>query len=226
MANSSLAFCKAMPCINCVSHNLQQELPLTRNSIKHDPIAVEKLERFIYTVATDRMQATAATASFDEVDKYRRQTAKAREALPQFNREGLWVGKYGEQGFEMINVTYQGDTSTAYKVRGDRNVPKGQAFFTVDLSPDALDVSSSLSSSRSRKEKILEPIELATKDTKQWVGKFMQRFSGNGHVASKVFVNSQWIDGQLILVWENTLALSGFLLGIKSFLEGRRRNSP
>jgi hypothetical protein len=93
MANSSLAFCKAMPCINCVSHNLQQELLLTRNSIKHDPIAVEQLERalssaqqadaeFIYTVATDRMQAAAATASFDEVDKYRRQAAKAREALP------------------------------------------------------------------------------------------------------------------------------------------------
>jgi hypothetical protein len=151
--------------------------------------------------------------------------AKARAALPQFNREGLWVGKYGEQGFEMINVTYQGDTLTAYKVTGDRNVPKGQASFTVDLSPNAIDASSSLSSFRSRKDQILEPIELATKDTKQWVGKFMQRFSGNGHVASKVFVNSQWIDGQLILVWENTLALSGFLLGIKSLLEGRRRNS-
>jgi hypothetical protein len=187
--------------------DLQQELTLARNSLTVDVTAIEKLERsilsaqqvdaeFIYTVATDRMQAAAAAANFDEVDKYRRQAAEARSALPQFNLEGLWVGKYGEQGFEMINVTYQGDTLTAYKVTGDRNVPKGQASFTVDLSPDALE------SSPSRKDRILEPIELATDAAEQWGSKFLQRFSGNGHVASEGFVNSQWIDGQLILVGE------------------------
>jgi hypothetical protein len=192
--------------------DLQQELTLARNSITQDVTAIEKLERsilsaqqvdaeFIYTVATDRMQAAAAAANFEEVDKYRRQAAEARLALPQFNLEGLWVGKYGEQGFEMINVTYQGDTLTAYKVTGDRNVPKGQASFTVDLSPDNIDGSSS-SSSPSRKDRILEPIELATEAAEQWGSKFLQRFSGNGHVASEGFANSQWIDGQLILVGE------------------------
>jgi hypothetical protein len=187
--------------------DLQQELHQARNSRTQDTIAVEKLERailsaqqvdaeFIYTVATDRMQAAAAAACFDEADKYRRQAAEAREALPQFNLEGLWVGKYGEQGFEMINVTYQGDMLVAYKVTGDRNVPRGQASFTVDLSPDALDRTSS------RKDRILEPIELATDAAEQWGSKFLQRFSGNGHVASEGFANSQWIDGQLILVGE------------------------
>jgi hypothetical protein len=186
--------------------DFQQELREAGRS--QDTIAVEKLERaivqaqqvdaeFMYTVATERMQAAAAAAQHDEADKYRKQAAEAREALPQFNLEGLWVGKYGEQGFEMINVTYQGDTLTAYKVTGDRNVPKGQASFTVDLSPNAQQ-----SSSKSRKDKILEPIELATEAAEQWGSKFLQRFSGNGHVASEGFANSQWIDGQLILVGE------------------------
>jgi hypothetical protein len=43
------------------------------------------------------MQAAAAAARFDEADKYRRQAVEAWDALPQFNLEGLWVGKYGEQ---------------------------------------------------------------------------------------------------------------------------------
>jgi hypothetical protein len=192
-------------------HELQQKLLLARHSRTLDTMVVEKLERailsaqqvdaeFVYTVATDRMQAAAAAASFDEVDKYRRQVAAARDALPQFNLEGLWVGKYGEQGFEMINVTYQGDILTAYKVTGDRNVPKGQASFTVNLSLDAPDISSS---SLSRKDAILQPIEIAPEAAEQWGNKFLQRFSGKGHVASKGFVNSQWMDGQLILVGEH-----------------------
>jgi hypothetical protein len=186
--------------------DFQQDL--REASRTQDTIAVEKLERaivqaqqvdaeFMYTVATERMQAAAAAAQHDEADKYRKQAAEAREALPQFNLEGLWVGKYGEQGFEMINVTYVGDTLTAYKVTGDRNVPKGQASFTVDLSPNSEQYSST-----SQKDKILEPIELATDAAEQWGSKFLQRFSGNGHVASEGFANSQWIDGQLILVGE------------------------
>jgi hypothetical protein len=191
--------------------DLQRELHQARNSHPFNAIAVEKLEHailsaqqvdaeFIYTVARDRMQAAAAARRLDEVDKYCRQAVEARNALPQFNLEGLWVGKYGEQGFEMINVTYQGDTLTAFKVTGDRNVPQGQASFTVDLSLDAPAMSSS---SPSRKEGILEPIEIAADAAEQWGGKFLQRFSGKGQVASKGFVNSQWIDGQLILVGEH-----------------------
>jgi hypothetical protein len=50
----------------------------------------------------------------------------ARSCLPQFNLDGLWVGKYGSHGYELINVTYAGDTLVATKVTGDRNVPRGE----------------------------------------------------------------------------------------------------
>jgi len=59
-----------------------------------------------------------------------------RSVLPQFNLDGLWVGKYSEQGFEMINVTYagpDGDTLIANKLTCKKNVPKGQVIFQVDL---------------------------------------------------------------------------------------------
>ena len=41
--------------------------------------------------------------------------AEARSCLPQFSLEGLWVGKYGSHGYELINVTYIGDTMIATK---------------------------------------------------------------------------------------------------------------
>ena len=35
----------------------------------------------------------------------------------------------------MINVTYHGDLLIAYKVTGDKNVPRGEITFQVDLNP-------------------------------------------------------------------------------------------
>jgi hypothetical protein len=47
-------------------------------------------------------------------------------------QSGYWVGKYhGEQGFRMINVTYQGDTlMTAYKGYGGSPMYPRVSFFT------------------------------------------------------------------------------------------------
>lgn len=93
--------------------------------------------------------------------------------------------RFGDQGYEMINVTYIGDTIKAYKVTGDQNVPKGELSFSVNLSPT---------------ENLLEPIELGTAAAQQWGAQFLSRFGGEGQVAAEGFVNPQFIEGQLILV--------------------------
>jgi hypothetical protein len=62
-----------------------------------------------------------------------------------------------------------------YKVTGDRNVPKGQASFAVDLSLDASDMSSS---SPSRKEDgSLEPLEISAEAAEQWGGKIFWKWA-------------------------------------------------
>ena len=38
----------------------------------------------------------------------------------------------------MINVTYVGDTLIAFKVTGDKNVPRGEITFQADLTPPAV----------------------------------------------------------------------------------------
>ena len=94
----------------------------------------------------------------------------------------------------MINVTYSGDTLIATKVTGDRNVPKGEISFTVDLSPRT--ASQSVGGSMTA----LEPIELNPKAARQWGKKYLPRHMGKGQVASENFTNAQWMEGQLILV--------------------------
>ena len=88
----------------------------------------------------------------------------------------------------MINVTYVGDTLHACKVTGDRNVPKGQISFSVDLSPTRI------------KDHFLEPIELGEAAARQWGAKFLSRFRGKGQVAGEGYTNAQFVEGQLILV--------------------------
>jgi len=98
--------------------------------------------------------------------------------------------RYGDHGYEMVNITYVGDTLVATKVTGDKNVPKGEITFTADLHPNA----------KGRDK--LTPIELSDVASKQWGHKHLPRFPGQGQVASEGFTNNQWMDGQLILVGE------------------------
>jgi hypothetical protein len=147
---------------------------------------------FVYTVALERLEIAEQRGRFQEAEKRRQQAKEARNALPQFNLEGLWVGKYGDHGYEMINVTYQGDLLFAEKVTGTQNVPKGQATFQADLSPSFI----------GSQQEVLEPIELGEGAAKQWGCKYLQRYSGQGQVAAEGYHDSQWVDGQLIMVNE------------------------
>ena len=96
----------------------------------------------------------------------------------------------------MINVTYSGDTLLANKVTGDKNVPRGELSFTVDLSPPQTIATANPNSHN----KQLEPIELNARASRQWGKKYLPRHPGKGQVASEGYRNAQWMEGQLILV--------------------------
>ncbi len=168
----------------------------TKEQVRELERAIMKAQQvdaeFVYTVSLERMELAQQDGRFQDAEKYRYKAYDARAALPQFNLEGLWVGKYGDHGYEMINVTYRGDTLIAQKVTGTKNVPKGQATFEVELSPSRMDDT----------DEFLEPIELGDSASRQWGCKYLQRFNGRGQVAAEGYVDSQWIDGQLIMVNE------------------------
>lgn len=145
----------------------------------------------VYAVTLELYQNAIKNKEENEAEKYKKEIALVKECMPHFQLGGLWVGKYGEHGYEMINVTYVGefgDTLVATKVTGDKNVPKGEITFTADLNPK-VDASNEL-----------DPIELSDVAAKQWGHKHLPRFSGKGQVAAEGFVNNQWMDGQVILV--------------------------
>lgn len=168
--------------------DIERVKELERSILKAQQVDAE----FVYTVSMERAAMAEQEGRFQEAQRLHALAAKARSALPQFNLEGLWVGKYGDHGYEMINVTYVGDTLVAKKVTGRKNVPKGEATFQVDLSPRSL----------AMQDEVLEPIELGESAARQWGSKYLQRFAGKGQVAADGYLDSQWIDGQLILVNE------------------------
>lgn len=164
---------------------------------------------FVYTVSLERQELAEQEGDLLEASRLYQEAMEARAALPQFNLEGLWVGKYSEDGYEMINVTYQGDVLMAEKVTGTKNVPRGQATFQVDLSPQGgvVGMIGSASTYHDRQQQqqqhqVLSPIELGDSAAKQWGCRYLPRFAGQGQVAAEGYHDSQWIDGQLIMVNE------------------------
>lgn len=113
--------------------------------------------------------------------------------------------RYGQHGYEMINVTYVGDQLIAYKVTGDKSVPRGEITFQADLNPLRMknvignDPSSSTSTST---EENLEPINLTPYAAEKWGTSQLPRHKGLGQVAETGFNNNQWMDGQLIIIGE------------------------
>ena len=99
--------------------------------------------------------------------------------------------RYGNHGFEMINVTYSGDKLIAYKVTGDKNIPRRQVTFTADVSPKFDEI---------KRIKKLDPIVLSEASAKKWGTKRLPRFPGPGHAAEPGFANSQFMEGQLVVI--------------------------
>lgn len=142
----------------------------------------------VYKMLLENVEIAEKNGDDDLARECYEEAMETRSCLSQYNLEGLWVGKYGEHGYEMINVTYVGDTLIATKVTGDKNVPKGEITFKANLHPSAPGRSD------------LEPIELSEVAARQWGHKHLPRFPGEGQVAAEGFVNNQYMEGQLILV--------------------------
>jgi Cyclin D1 binding domain len=143
-----------------------------------------------YKLALAEVKLAEREGRTSDVRKHRATANAARSCLPQFNLEGLWVGKYGSS-YDLINITYVDDTLIAEKVTGDHNVPRGAFTFQADLSP--------LRKS-SPDGALLQPITLAEKAARKWGTKKLPRYAGLGQVAEENFRNNQWVDGQLIII--------------------------
>jgi hypothetical protein len=150
----------------------------------------------------------AVSAGREEDAKIHAERAQAaRSCLPQFNLEGLWVGKYGSNGYELINVTYVGDVLVAEKVTGDKNVPRGEVTFQIDLNPLKASNPSPFQEYESgatlqEDNQALQPIKLTEKAARKWGTSQLPRYAGLGQVAEEGFCNNQWMDGQLIVIGE------------------------
>jgi hypothetical protein len=119
--------------------------------------------------------------------------------------------RYGSHGFEMINVTYVDDRLIAYKVTGDRNIPRGEITFTADLSvahrargDDAHDGgTSSAEDTRTFPGGgggSLDPIILSEGSARKWGTRRLSRYRGSGHAAEPGYVNHQFMEGQLVVI--------------------------
>lgn len=187
----------------------------------HPTRVVQQLERavlqaqqvdaeFVYTVASDKLQLARRNGNPFLAAKYQRQANEAKQALPQFQLHGLWVGKYPGSGFELINVTYtENDVLVAQKV----TTTSASALLAASRSShddndddSSSSISFSVPLSSTLQQPPLDPIQLHDSAAEQWGSKFLPRFAGRGKVetaAAKYLEKaSMWMDGQLILVSE------------------------
>eukprot|EP00957_Ditylum_brightwellii_P011445 865274-Ditylum_brightwellii.AAC.1 len=89
----------------------------------------------IENIAAEQIKSKSPR-NYDELLKYTREAKDARDCIPHFNLEGLWIGasNHEKEGHIMINVTYSEDTLIATTVIGNTTVPRGSVSFTADLS--------------------------------------------------------------------------------------------
>lgn len=160
----------------------------------------------VYMLSVAEMEKAQKEGRAQDVEMYKTRAAAARSCLPQFNLDGLWVGKYGSK-YDLINITYVGDTLLAEKLTGDNNVPKGALTFQVELHPlrRTRNIIKSLSThdDDDDEKRVLEPIVLTEKAAAKWGTRKLPRYSGLGQVAEENFKNHQWMDGQLIIIGDD-----------------------
>ena len=175
----------------------------TENLAREKLRKIEKRDpELVYMLELAESNAATAEGRTEDAEVHKEKAMAARSCLPQFNLDGLWVGKYGSHGYELINVTYVGDTLVASKVTGDKNVPRGEITFQVDLHPLRYSNADQKSSSKDSPQ-ALSPIALTEQAARKWGTRKLPRYAGLGQVAEEGFSNSQWMDGQLIIIGDN-----------------------
>jgi hypothetical protein len=82
--------------------NLREELKQARmlgatqrvHELERAILKVQQVDaEFIYAVSLERMNQAEAEGRTKDAEEYRLKAMEARSALPQFNLDGLWVGK-------------------------------------------------------------------------------------------------------------------------------------
>lgn len=162
--------------------------------------SIEKKEQrdpdIVYTKALQNIEKArkmSVTKKYDTIAKYEKVAMAARECIPRLNMEGLWVGSFGKDGSELVNVTYVGDTLIATKVTGDKHVPRREISFRADLGPKLQDPDEDESS------KPLAPVQLSGSVASKWGTHKLERYAGEGQVAAENFKNEKFVEGQLIM---------------------------
>lgn len=128
-----------------------------------------------------------------------KQALEYRKQLPHFNLDGVWVGRYGNESgaekYDLIEITYEGNKLVAKKLTGkNRNIPPGEISFEADLSPSCYSIEAT--------SECLMPVELPPELARKWHGIKHMRFPGRGQVASKEFMEPEWLDGELVMADE------------------------
>jgi hypothetical protein len=183
--------------VNAITGGLREHEEEIREQLRE----IEKQDpEVVYRMELEKLRKAKSKGRISDAENHGKKAMAARSCLPAYNLEGLWVGKYGHHGYEMINVTYQGDLLIAYKVTGDKNVPKGEITFQVNLNPMHPKVVGD--SRQPTVQQPLQPISLTEKAAKKWGTTHLPRYRGLGQVAEPGFTNSQWMDAQLIIIGE------------------------
>jgi hypothetical protein len=188
---------KLLKSINEGNRDKEEEIREELRQVEHqDP-------DLVYRVELEKLHKASSEGRENDARRHSMIASAARSNLPQFNLDGLWVGKYGQHGYEMINITYSGDLLIAYKVTGDKNVPRGEITFQVDLNPlNRKVVGDSSGDSTISLVEPLQPISLTPKAAKKWGTSQLPRHKGLGQVAEAGFKKNQWMEGQLIIIGE------------------------
>jgi hypothetical protein len=64
------------------------------HELEHAILKIQQMDaEFVYVVSLERMNRAEAEGRTEEAELYRQGAMEARSALPQFNLDGLWVGK-------------------------------------------------------------------------------------------------------------------------------------
>lgn len=189
---------------------IYQEEPVAEERTREKLRKLEQQDpELVYKLELMEMKDAVQEGREEDAAQHRAKALAARGCLPQFNLEGLWIGKYGSHGYEMVNVTYVGDTLIARKVTGDKNVPRGEITFQADLHPlrynsnNLLQSESQQSQEQNQQPEPLEPISLTERAALKWGTRQLPRYAGLGLVAEDNFSNSQWMDGQVIIIGDD-----------------------
>jgi hypothetical protein len=185
--------------LHAISEGKERKEEEARNNLRQ---VEQKDPELVYMLEIASHDAAKLEGREEDANEHYKKAIEARMVLPQFNFEGLWVGKYGSHGYELINITYVGDTLIATKVTGDKNVPRGGTTFQADLHP-MRHLEHATKKKHTLKGPFLQPIELTDKAARKWGTRQLPRYMGLGQVAEEGYVNNQWMEGQLIIIGED-----------------------